>query len=355
MSEAEVICEKMGHCGVITLNRPKALNALTLNMVRVIARALDQWEKDAEIRSVVIKGAGDRAFCAGGDIKRLYELGKAGDYDGQTAFWREEYQLNYRIKTYPKPYIALIHGIVMGGGAGVGIHAHHTVATETFSFAMPEVGIGFFPDIGASYFLPRLAGYAGSYLALTGSRIALGDALVLGLVQAHVPAAKLEALLNRLIAGAEVKAAIAAETAPGPDSSLAAESAFIDAAFVGENVATILSRIAAAADAGSSFAAKTRDTILSKSPISVAIALRQMQRGAGLDLAENLKMDLRIVTRIARGHDFYEGVRATLIDRDNHPQWRPDKFETMKTADIDPYFASLGEDELAFPVPSGAA
>jgi enoyl-CoA hydratase len=355
MSEAEVICEKMGHCGVITLNRPKALNALTLNMVRGIAGALDQWEKDAEIRSVAVRGAGDKAFCAGGDIKRLYELGKAGDYDGQTAFWREEYQLNYRIKTYSKPYIALINGIVMGGGAGVGIHAHHAVATETFSFAMPEVGIGFFPDIGASYFLPRLAGYAGFYLALTGSRITLGEALALGLVQAHVPAAKLEALLTRLVSGAEVKAAIAAEAAPGPDSSLAAEREFIGTAFGAKDIATILSRITAAADAGSSFAAKTRDTILGKSPTSVAIALRQMQLGAGLDLAENLRMDLRIVTRIARGHDFYEGVRATLIDRDNHPQWRPDKFEAVKTADIDPYFASLGKDELVFPVLLGAA
>jgi enoyl-CoA hydratase len=355
MSEAEVICEKMGRCGVITLNRPKALNALTLNMVRIIAAALDQWESDAGVHSVAIRGAGNRAFCAGGDIKRLYELGRAGDYAEQLAFWREEYQLNYRIKTYPKPYVALIEGIIMGGGAGVGIHARHAVAAETFSFAMPEVGIGFFPDIGASYFLPRLERRAGYYLALTGSRIGLGEALAWKLVQAHVPAAKFEALLARLAAGEEAEAAIAAEAVPGPASPLAAEGDFIAACFDGADLVAILAKIKAAVDAGSAFAAKTYETILSKSPTSLAIALKQVQLGATLDLAENLRMDLRIVARIAHGHDFYEGVRATLIDKDNLPKWRPGTIDALKTVDIDAYFATLGKDELAFPVQAGAA
>jgi enoyl-CoA hydratase len=348
MSESEVICEKMGRCGVIMLNRPKALNSLTLTMVREMAHALDAWEQDEAVLSVVIRGAGTKAFCAGGDIKRLYEFGKASAYAEQLAFWREEYQLNYRIKTYPKPYVALIDGIVMGGGAGVGIHAHHRVAGEAFSFAMPEVGIGFFPDIGASYFLPRLAGRFGTYFALTGARAGLGDALAVGLVDSHVPAAKFEVLLERFAAGEAVAAAIAAEAVPAPTVALAGETRCIDECFEGESVAAILANLEAAA-AGSSFAAKTRETMLTKSPTSLAIALKQVQLGGRLDLAENLRMDLRIVTRIARGHDFYEGVRATLIDKDNAPNWMPDTVAAVSPADIDAYFAPLDEGELELP------
>jgi enoyl-CoA hydratase len=349
MSESEVICEKMGRCGLITLNRPKALNSLTLTMVREMAHALDAWEKDEAVLSVVIRGAGTKAFCAGGDIKRLYEFGKAGAHAEQLAFWREEYQLNHRIKTYPKPYVALIDGIVMGGGAGVGIHAHYRVAGEAFSFAMPEVGIGFFPDIGASYFLPRLAGRFGTYFALSGARAGLGDALAFGLADSHVPAAKFEALLARFAAGEAVAPAIAAEAVPAPTVALAGETRCIDECFAGESVAAILGNLEVAAAAGSSFAAKTRETMLTKSPTSLAIALKQVQLGASLDLAENLRMDLRIVTRIAQGHDFYEGVRATLIDRDNAPNWMPDTVAAVEPADVDAYFARLDKGELEFP------
>ncbi|MGO9005854.1 MAG: enoyl-CoA hydratase/isomerase family protein [Beijerinckiaceae bacterium] len=349
MRDTEVICEKMGRCGVITLNRPKALNSLTLTMVREMTRALVGWEEDADILSVVVRGAGDRAFCAGGDVKQLYELGKAGAHAEQLAFMREEYQLDYRIKTYPKPYVALMDGIVMGGGAGVGIHAHHRVAGEKFSFAMPEVGIGYFPDIGASYFLPRLVGRIGTYLALTGARVGLGDALAVGLVDAHVPAVEFEALLVRLVSGQEVAAAIAAEAIPAPAPTLAAEKHCIDECFDGQSVAAILGKLAEASVAGSPFAAKTRENILAKSPTSVAIALKQMQFGAKLDLAETLRMDLRIVARIAQGHDFYEGVRATMIDRDNASRWMRETVEAVEPADIDAYFARLVEGELELP------
>jgi enoyl-CoA hydratase len=349
MSETEVICEKMGRCGVITLNRPKALNSLTLTIVREMAKALDAWEDDRDILSVVVRGAGEKAFCAGGDIKRLYDLGKAGAHAEQLAFWREEYQLDYRIKTYPKPYVALIDGIIMGGGVGVGIHAHQRVAGEKFSFAMPEVGIGFFPDIGASYFLPRLAGRVGTYLALTGARAGLGDALAIGLVDAHVPAAEFEALLVRLVSGEAVETAIAREAVSGPASPLADEKHCIDACFEGQSVAAILAKLEEASAAGSPFAAKTREAMLAKSPTSLAIALKQLQLGAKLDLADTLRMDWRIVTRIAHGHDFYEGVRAVLIDRDNAPNWTPDNVEAVKPADIDTYFARLGESELELP------
>ena len=189
IQDAEALIERRGAAGVIVLNRPKALNALTLRMVRLIAAALDAWQDDPSVTRVVIGGAGDKAFCAGGDIRSLYELGRAGDHDQQLTFWREEYQLNERIRTYPKPVVALIDGIVMGGGVGVSINASHRVAGERFSFAMPEVGIGFFPDVGGTYFLPRLACRAGVYLALTGLRANAGDALAFGLAQTFVPSA----------------------------------------------------------------------------------------------------------------------------------------------------------------------
>lgn len=349
MSESEVICEKIGRCAVITLNRPKALNALTLTMVREMTRALDAWENDEDVVSILVRGAGEKAFCAGGDIKRLYEFGKAGAYAEQLDFWREEYQLNHRIKTYPKPYVALLDGIVMGGGAGVGIHAHHRVAGEAFSFAMPEVGIGFFPDIGASYFLPRLAGHFGTYLALTGARADLGDAIAIGLVDSHVPKTKFESVLVRLAAGEGLEAAVGPDRLAAPASPLAKEKDCIEACFGEQTVAAILAKLAQGADEDSQFAAKTRESILTKSPTSLAIALRQMQLGAKLDLAENLRMDLRIVTRIARGHDFYEGVRAVLIDRDNAPKWAPSHVDDVNPADIDAYFARLEDGELALP------
>ena len=187
--EAEALVERRGRAGVIVLNRPQALNALTLTMVRLIAAALDEWEGDRAVDRIVFLGAGERAFCAGGDIRRLYELGRAGDHDAQLTFWREEYQLDRRINAYPKPIVALVDGIVMGGGVGLAMHAAHTVASERFVFAMPEVGIGFFPDVGAAWLLPRLPSRAGVYFALTGLRADAGDAVAFGLAQTFVPSA----------------------------------------------------------------------------------------------------------------------------------------------------------------------
>ena len=198
MSEPEVRVEKGGCAGLIVLNRPKALNALTLGMVRAIAAALDEWERDETIARVVVTGAGGRAFCAGGDIRQLYEQGRAGDHAAQLTFWLEEYRLNRRIKRYSKPYVALVDGVVMGGGVGLSAHGAHLVAGEGFAFAMPEVGIGFFPDVGATYLLPRLPDLAGVYLAMTGARAGAGDAAALGLAQAVVPSARIGELAKAL-------------------------------------------------------------------------------------------------------------------------------------------------------------
>src|SRR5947209_10660927 len=209
MSEPEIICERRGACGRLFLNRPQALNAITLDMVREITRALEEWEHDPAIKSVVVTAAESKAFSAGGDIRLLYEQGKAGDHAAQLDFWREEYRLNRRIRLYPKPYIALVDGIVMGGGVGVSLHGSHRIAGDKFSFAMPEVGIGFFPDVGATYFLPRLPGKTGMYLALTGARANARDAVQPGLASKHISSILFGELAKALQEGKSADDAVA--------------------------------------------------------------------------------------------------------------------------------------------------
>ena len=342
--DAEALVGRRGRAGVIVLNRPRALNALTLSMVRLIAAALDEWESDGAVDRILFLGAGERAFCAGGDIRRLYDLGRAGDHDAQLAFWREEYQLDRRIKTYSKPIVALLDGIVMGGGAGLAMNAAHAVASERFVFAMPEVGIGFFPDVGAAWFLPRLPFRAGVYFALTGLRADAGDALALGLVRTFVASAAIPSLA-RALEDEPVEAALARFAATPPHSKLIGETEAIGAAFSAPDREAILEALGEAEKRGCALAAPARAAMMEKSPTSQAIALRQMALGGEIDFDEALRMDYRIVSRICRGHDFYEGVRAVIVDKDNRPRWSP----PPKPADIDGYFAPLGEGELEFP------
>ncbi len=341
----EAICQRRGAIGHILLNRPQALNALTLKMVRAISAALDAWESDAAVKAVVVEGAGDRAFCAGGDIRLLWEQGTAGDHKSQLDFWREEYVLNVRIKSYPKPYVAVIDGIVMGGGVGVSVHGSHRIAGDGFAFAMPEVGIGFFPDVGATWFLPRLAGKTGIYLGLTGARAKAGDAVALGLAEAHVSRDSIPALVEALAGGEEVEAAVQRHASVAASGPIVANRASIDAAFSGASVGEIVARLNAD---GSAFAQDAAKAIAQKSPTSLAVALRQMQVGAGLDFEEAMRTEFRIVSRICRGPDFYEGVRATIIDKDQKPAWKPARIEDVSTSAIDAIFAPLGADELAF-------
>ncbi|MGH6793850.1 MAG: enoyl-CoA hydratase/isomerase family protein, partial [Methylocella sp.] len=289
-----------------------------------------------------------KAFCAGGDIRILYDLGKAGRSAEQLSFWREEYRLNRRIKLYPKPYVALADGIVMGGGAGISVHGSHVIAGENFTFAMPETRIGFFPDVGATFFLPRLPGNAGIYLALTGAGMTCGDALAFGIVFDHVPSARHAGLAQRLAGGEDIAAAIAAEKAPPPASTLHLQSQSIERCFSGPTLPSILANLDDASRSGSDFARSAAHAICSKSPSSLAIALRQMQIGAKLDIGEALRTEFRIVSRIARGHDFYEGVRAVIIDKDNRPLWNPAGIESVEPAGIEAYFAPLLEGELDF-------
>ena len=341
--DAEALIERRGRAGVIVLNRPKALNALTLAMTRLIASALDEWGRDGAVEQIVFLGAGDRAFCAGGDIRRLYELGRAGDHAAQRTFWREEYQLDRRIKTYPKPIVALVDGIVMGGGVGLAMHASHAVAGERFVFAMPEVGIGFFPDVGAAWLLPRLPFRTGVYFALTGLRADAGDALALGLARTFVPSASFPALA-RALEEEPVETALARFSAPPPPSKLIGEAESIEACFSRPDRSAILEALSRAGTEGRGFAAEARAAMTEKSPTSQAIALRQMALGAAGDFDEALRMDYRIVSRICLGHDFYEGVRAVIVDKDNRPRWNP----PPSRAEINSYFAPLN-DELQFP------
>jgi enoyl-CoA hydratase len=344
---SEILCEVRGAAGMVILDRPKALNALNLPMVRELARALEAWENDSQVERIVVTSTSEKAFCAGGDIRALHDLGRAGRQDEMLAFWGEEYILNAHIKRYPKPYVALIDGIVMGGGVGISLHGSHRVAGDRYLFAMPEVGIGFFPDVGATHALPRLPGAAGIYLALTGDRVGAADALAIGLATHAVPSARMAELAEALTRREALEDILAGFSHDPGQPKLAAERRTIAECFGAASLPEILGRLDNAAAAGSEFAGKLRQTLAVKSPTSVAIAFEQMRRGAGMDFAEAMRTEFRIVSRIAHGHDFYEGVRAVVIDKDHAPQWRPASIDALDPAVIEAYFAPLGAAELA--------
>jgi enoyl-CoA hydratase len=339
----DILFDERGAAGIVTLNRPQALNALTLPMVVALRERLHAWAGERAITRVVIRARGERAFSAGGDLREIYEQHEAGA-DDLAGFWRLEYPLNAAIKRYPKPYVALVDGIVMGGGVGVSMHGDFRVAGDRFQFAMPEVGIGFFPDVGATFLLPRLPGKIGTYLALTGARLDAADALATGLATERVPSADFAALVDALADGHDVRGTIAAFTvAPGP-ARIAARRPAIDHLFAGASVETILAGLDEAAhDTGgdADFARDTAILIRTKAPLSLKIALEQMKRGPGLDFASAMRTEFRIVSRVVRGHDFYEGIRAVVIDKDNAPRWNPATLEEVTDAMVERHFAPL--------------
>lgn len=351
--DGEVLLEQKGAAGVITLNRPKALNALNLAMVREIFPRLRQWAQDPAITRVVIKAAGEKAFCAGGDVRWIYDQGRGGTVEEAIAFWREEYVVNAYIGSFPKPYVALVDGICMGGGFGLSAHGAHRVAGDRYLFAMPEVGIGLFPDVGGTYVLPRLPGAFGVFLALTGARVRAADAFAVGLATDVVPSAAFPALEEALCAGGEVERTINDHRIePGP-GALAERYGFIADTFSKPDIFTILAALDAAAEAGgphAEFAKATAADIRTKSPTSLLIAMEQMRRGPSLDLGDCLKAEFRVVNRVAAGHDFYEGVRAVLVDRDNAPKWQPPRLEEVDPAVISAHFDPI-PDELELVAP----
>lgn len=341
MSDDEILFETRGKAGIVTLNRPKALNAVTRTMVGDLHARLIAWADDPAIAAVVVKAAGEKAFSAGGDIRQLHDWGKAKN-PAIRDFYREEYRLNTFIKRYPKPYVALVDGIVMGGGVGVSIHGSHRVGGAKLMFAMPETGIGLFPDVGGTYFLPRLPHRIGTWLALTGARLGQADALWCGLTTHSAPAESFAGIEAALAEGGGPDAALAAFAGGADDATLPGLAPTIERCFAGDTVEDIL----AALDAeGGEWAAKQAATIRTKSPTSLKIALRQMQDGAKADFETCMKIEFRIVSRVVEGHEFFEGVRAVIIDKDNKPDWRPAALGEVSDADIDAYFAPL-PDEL---------
>ncbi|MDR3500401.1 MAG: enoyl-CoA hydratase/isomerase family protein [Parvibaculum sp.] len=342
--EPEVLFERRGAAGIVTLNRPKALNALTLGMVRAMHPQLKAWAADDAVKLVIVEGAGEKAFSAGGDIRALHDWGKAGDRN-VIDFYREEYRLNAYIKAYPKPYVALMNGIDMGGGVGVSVNGSLRVATEKLTFAMPETGIGLFPDVGGTFFLPRCPGEIGMFLGLTGERLKAADAIHAGIADVYVPSAKLDALKARLAGGEAVEVAVKALAEDAGAPSLAEHRAEIDRHFSKGSVAEIVASLNAD---GGEWAQKVAATLAGKSPTSLLVTYRQIREGAKLSFAECMKLEFRLTNRFMRGHDFYEGVRAIIIDKDQAPKWRPASLGDVSAQDVDAYFASLGADELTF-------
>jgi enoyl-CoA hydratase len=338
--EAEVLFSRDGGAGIITLNRPRALNALTLDMVRRIYLQLDTWTKDEAVKLVIIEGTGEKAFCAGGDIRALHDWGRAGD-PRAVDFYREEYRLNAFIKHYPKPYVALMDGIDMGGGVGLSVHGSLRIATEKLVFAMPETGIGLFPDVGGTYFLPRCPGEIGTYLALTGERLKAADTIYAGIADIFVGSLHLPELKRRLVSGQDVR-----EMAePAGAAPLAVRRPDIDRHFSKNSVPEILTSLNSD---GSDWALKTVTTIESKSPLSTLIAFRQMREGKSLKFDDALRLEFRLASRFMRGHDFFEGVRAVVIEKDQKPQWQPAALDHVSKEEVNSYFLDLGPEELTF-------
>jgi enoyl-CoA hydratase len=337
----EILFERRGTAGIATLNRPQALNAVTLGMVRAFTRQLAEWRDDPSITRVILTAAGGRAFSAGGDIRALYDAGRSGRHGDMLAFYGEEYVLNTIIKTYPKPYVALIDGIVMGGGVGLSVHGSHRVAGDRFLFAMPEVSIGFFPDVGATWFLPRLPGQLGAYCALTGERLGADDGIAAMVATHRVASSRFPDLIDALCGAVSVDATLAAFAEPAGDGKLAANRSAIDRLFKSDRVEDILTALDADADA---FATTTAATIRLKSPTSLKLALAQMRAGAALSFQECMQTEFRIVSRVIHGHDFYEGVRAVIVDKDNAPRWQPATLADVSDAEIARHFAPLPND-----------
>ncbi len=325
-NEETVIARRDGRVGRILLNRPQALNAIDLPMIRACIRALQNWRDDPHIHAVVIEGAGERAFCAGGDVRALRQFELDGEHHKAEAFFSEEYELNLMIATYPKPYVALIDGICMGGGIGVSIHAPYRVATEHAAFAMPETAIGFFPDIGATFFLPRLPGCIGTYLGLTGTRVQGADAVHAGLATHFVHRADLPALAAALVA--DGPGALGSHTTSVPEFSLAAQRDVIDHCFGADSMIDIVQRLKAISD---EWAAKTLGMLRTVSPTALCWTLEALRRGADMTLPQCQAAELALTRTTMRHPDFAEGVRAMVVDKDRKPQWKPARVE-----DVDP-------------------
>src|ERR1700721_1859453 len=350
-TEGDLIVRREGAAGIIRLNRPKAINAMTLEMSLAIDAALDLFEKDPDVALVILEGAGERGLCAGGDIRGLYESSKAGGDLGK-MFWRQEYVMNARIAKYPKPYVAFMDGLVMGGGVGLSGHARHRVVTEKTKLAMPEVGLGFFPDVGGTWLLSRAPGEIGSYFGLTGQTMNGPDAIHAGFADAVVPSAKLAALREVLTGvgpgtgSREIELLIDGFALGEPAGPVAALQSNIDAWFAHDRMEDI---VAALRRDGSELAISTLKTLNEKSPRGMVVTLKLLRLArTSSSLEQCLLREYRAALQVFASDDFREGVRAAVIDKDRNPRWSPTRIEDVTAEMLAPYFAEIGADELVF-------
>ncbi len=350
-SDGDLIVRREGSAGIIRLNRPKAINAMTYEMSLGIDAALDRFESDPAIAVVVLEGAGERGLCAGGDIRGLYESSRAGGDLGK-IFWRQEYVMNARIAKYPKPYVAFMDGLVMGGGVGLSAHARHRVVTEKTKLAMPEVGLGFFPDVGGTWLLSRSPGEIGTYFGLTGQTMNGPDAIFARFADAVVPSGRLAALREALTAlrpgasSTEVETLISGFSTGETAGPAAAMQASIDRWFAQERMEDIFAELKRD---GSELAQSTLKALNGKSPRGMVVTLKLLRLGRGsASLEECLVREYRAALEVFRSDDFREGVRAAVIDKDRNPRWSPPRVEDVTPKMLAPYFAGIGADELVF-------
>ncbi|OBJ17882.1 enoyl-CoA hydratase/isomerase family protein [Mycobacterium colombiense] len=339
----EVLTEVEGSVGLITLNRPKAINSLNQPMVDALSAILTNWAGDDAVRAVVLSGAGERGLCAGGDVVSIYHSARNDGVEAR-RFWRDEYLLNAQIAEFPKPYVALMDGIVMGGGVGVSAHANTRVVTDTSKIAMPEVGIGFIPDVGGVYLLSRAPGGLGLHAALTGAPFSGADAIAMGFADHYVPHGDVEAF-RRAVVSDGVEDALAKYATEPPASELAAQRDWIDECYAGDTVGDIVAALRGH-DAGP--AEDAANLIATRSPIALSVTLAAVRRAAKLaTLKDILVQDYRVSSASLRSHDLVEGIRAQLIDKDRNPQWSPAQLSAVTAADVEAYFAPV-DDDLSF-------
>ena len=339
----EVLTRVEGGVGLITLNRPKAINSLNHPMVNALSAVLTRWENDDAVRAVVLSGAGERGLCAGGDVVAVYESARKDGVETK-KFWRDEYLLNGQIGRFGKPYVSLMDGIVMGGGVGVSAHGSVRVVTETSKVAMPEVGIGFIPDVGGAFLLSRAPGALGLHAALTGAPFSGSDAIAMGFADHYVPHDELAAFTKAIVDDG-VDSALAAHAVEPPPSPLAAQRDWIDRCFAGDTVEDI---VAALRGDDSGPANDAADLIATRSPIAVSVALEAVRRATKMgSLEEVLVQDYRVSCASAGSHDLVEGIRAQIIDKDRNPKWSPATLAEVTAADVQAYFAPV-DDDLKF-------
>ncbi|MDJ0317482.1 enoyl-CoA hydratase/isomerase family protein [Arthrobacter antibioticus] len=343
----DVLIERSGQLGHLVLNRPQAMNALNHAMVKAVAQALDEWETDDGVATVLISGAGERGLCAGGDIVSIYHDARTGGNSSE-QFWRDEYHLNARIERYPKPIVTLMDGVVLGGGVGISAHASHRIVTERSRIGMPETGIGFVPDVGGTYLLSRAPGEMGTHAGLTGSMVSGADAIAMGMASHYVDSGLLPTLVAEL-AERNASTVVARYGQLPPESALGKQRWWIDEAYAPDCVETILERLARVGDPAATAAA---EKIAAKSPTAVAVTLAALRRARlQPSLEAALNQELRVSLRALRWPDFAEGIRAQLVDKDRNPQWSPASAAEVPHDVVEGAFADLGDRELNLTAP----